>query len=178
MTGPIALDSAAMAALDRDSDSTVRESARIQNVLAEIGEGIWPTRIVSTTLMDRWIVGTAHNGFSVGDIVLCLTQHDVTVPDPAYPDQYWTTPGAQTWVKIFDATTNAAVMLIGAAVINPNFATLDESGVVYKTSSSRTVTRRALDASLNESTVTATETRTVQASHIYPYPTIFDSGWV
>ncbi len=178
MTGPVSLDNSAMLLLERDSDSTVRESARTQNVLTEIADGIWPTRIVSTTLMDRWIVDTAHNGFSVGDIALCLTQYDVTVPDPAHPDQYWTNPGAETWVKIFDSATNSDVMAVGAAVIDPNFATLDESGVVYKTSSSRTVTRRALDASLNESMVTATETRTVQASHIYPYQTIFDSGWV
>lgn len=160
------------------SDAITREAARTQNVLTEIADSIWATKITSFTLLERYIIATAHNGLAVKDQVLKIARYTVNAPDPAFPDQLWTSFDSAQWIKIFDATTNSDVRTILGAAIDTTLATLDESGVVYQTSSSRTVKRRALDASLNESTVTATETRTVQASHIYPYQTIFDSGWV
>jgi hypothetical protein len=158
--------------------ATVLESARTQNVLTNIADGIWPTKLTAFKLLDRWVVTKAHGDLSIGDVVISLTKYNVATPDPVVADDIWTSVETTIWVKIFDATTNFHVRTLLATAIDTNFATLEESGVVHQTSSSRTVERRVLDDALNESTATATETRIVQASHIYPYQTIFDSGWV
>jgi hypothetical protein len=158
--------------------ANVLESARTQNILTNIGDGIWPTRLESFKLMDRWVVNTAHGELSVGDVVISLSKYNVAAPNPVVADGIWTSIETTIWVKIFDAATNFHVRTPLTTAIDTNFSTLEESGVVHQTSSSRTVERRVLDDVLNESTATAIETRIVQASHIYPYQTIFDSGWI
>lgn len=158
-------------------DRVVREGARTQNVLAQFAENAYPTHVTAYSTMDQYTATDAQSGVAIGDAVLCITDF-VVAADPAQPTEYWTTPGSQRWVRVFDAASGQAVRDVLPTPIDTSFATQDESGVVTRTTFERTLTRRVIDSSLVESLQTVTETMTVQASHIYPYPSIFDSGWV
>lgn len=181
-TGTAALSPADLATLANATnqltliDRLVREGARTQNVLSQTSDNAASTRVLSYSTMTQYTATDAQSGVAVGDIVLCISDFSVS-SEPATPDEYWTTPGMQKWIKVFDAISAQTVQL-SVPPIDTNFATQDDSGVVTRTVFSRTLTRRVIDSSLVESLQTATETRTVQASHIYPYPSIFDSGWV
>lgn len=181
--GTVSFDPAELALLASSAnqltliDRVIREGARTQNVLAQFAENAYPTRITAYSIMDQYTATDLQSGVAVGDVVLCIADFTVAA-DPSNSAEYWTTPGAQRWIRVFDSASGLAVREILSTPIDINFATQDDSGVVTRTTFERTLTRRVIDGALAESLQTVTETRTVQASHIYPYPSIFDSGWV
>lgn len=156
-------------------DRFVREGARTQNILAQVSENAATVRVLSFSRMDSYVSTDAQSGVAVNDRVLHITDYTVSEIDTG---NYWTTPGTQRWVRIFNSGTNQHINELLPSPLDTSFATQDDSGVAIKTTFSRTLTRRVVDESLTESLQAVTETRTVQASHIYPYPSIFDSGWV
>ncbi len=158
-------------------DSVVRESARSQNVAVQASEGVASVRVTSYTLMDQFKSIDSQSGFNVGDIVLRFTTYN-TFSNPHLLPKYWAIRGLVRWVRIFDSISNIDVNELLSNGMNTDFAISEVSDVVNETVFERTLQRRALDANLVESFQNATETRTVQASHTYPYPSIYDSGWI
>ncbi len=154
-------------------DSIVRESARTQNVIAHVSAGNGLERRISHDIAAIYTVVDDTAGLVAGDVVMHLTTYELQAGADV-----WTKPVSTKWVRIFNSTANEHTYEVLISVPHKNFMTLEIEGVMTKSVSERTLERRALDSSLNESFVTATETRTVHASHFFPYPTISDSGWV
>ena len=154
-------------------DSIMRESARTQNVIAHVSGGAGTERRISHDIAAIYTLIAATAGLVAGDVVMQLTTYELQSGADV-----WTKPVLTKWVRIFNSTANEHTYEVLNSVPNKNSMTLDIEGVMTKSVSERTLERRALDSSLNESFVTATETRTVHASHFFPYPTISDSGWV
>ncbi len=158
-------------------DRIVRESARTQNIMAEMSADLAPTHVTSYSLMDQYTATDVRSRLAPGDIFLCVTDYSVII-DQTKGSEQWTTKGAQHWIRIFNSATSSTVHEVLDTAPDTSFATQDASGVCIKKTFERALVRRVIDSSLVESLATVTETRTVQASHIYPYLSIYDSGWV
>jgi hypothetical protein len=157
-------------------DSSVRESATLQNVLVQL-LSIGPARLTSFVVTDVYEITQAHNGLAIGDVVLHLQTHEVSSgTNPALP--YFTAKTSEVWFKSYNAATSQPVQQTLGAAIDTNKATQTAAALITRTSSERTVTRRVLDANLVETFQDSVETKTVHASHLPPYLDIFDSGWV
>ena len=157
-------------------DTVVRESATTQNVLVQLANAS-PARMTSFSVADLFVVEAAHAGLAVGDQLARVQVNTVAeTADPSMP--YWTTPAGISWIRTFDAQSGQHVRETLVVPVDTSKTAQTVSALVIQTSFTRTVTRRALDAALDETLQDAVETRTVHASHIPPYPEVFDSGWV
>jgi hypothetical protein len=108
---------------------------------------------------------------------LHLQTHSVAAgTEAALP--YFTSKTGEVWFKSYNAATSASVQQVLGAAIDTNKATQTAAALITRTSFERTVTRRVLDANLAETFEDTVETKTVHASHLPPYPDVFDSGWI
>jgi hypothetical protein len=149
----------------------LQQHTQLQNLVSTIGTG--------TTGMSLWTVATKYKanvtggGTTAGDEFLKIDQYSQNAPAAGVA---WTTLFASSWVKTYSAATAALVYTAGTAPADVTKCSVIESGLMLKQVWLRT--RNVLSVSAGAQTsASVTETRTIQFSHIYPYPVINDSGW-
>lgn len=149
----------------------------LRNLAGANANSVWPTGLSEWAIGTKYKANAAIGLMASGDIYLQIVQHSRYAPDSGQPSKYWTASGATSWVKIFDGVTNTVTYAENSAPADLTKCSIIESGLLLTQSWSRIRDVVSLNSGGEEVVTTRTEFRKIQSSHVYPYPSIDDTGW-